>query len=124
MLPAVHLNEVPLRSCSGFHAILEGADVRVELHSSEAHGPLLTVVVDDSTLTVPEEGLTGLRTDRFCGWDEHLQRTLPYCSAARSGDGSRVYVHLIAGLGRKQHLVTWVFEEGRYLFRVEEEAVL
>ena len=55
MLPAVHLNEVHLRSCSGSHAVLEGADVRVELRSSELHGLLPTVVVDDSLLAIPEQ---------------------------------------------------------------------
>ena len=50
--------------------------------------------------------MSGLRTDRFCGWYEHLPRTLPYSSAARSDDGSRVHVQLITGEGRKQRLVT------------------
>lgn len=124
LLPDVHLNEVALRSCSGPFAVLEGADVRVELRSTDTHGLLLAVVVDDSALAIPAACVSGLRAERFCGRDDGLQRILPYCSAARSADGSRVYVHVMTGEGRKQRLITWVFEEGRYLFRVEEEAVL
>ncbi len=123
-LPDVRLTEVPLRACSGSQAVLEGADVHVELRRSETQDLQLAVVVDDSLLAIPDASVSGLRADRFCDWDDDLQRILPYCSAARSTDGSRVYVHMLAGEGRKHRLLTWVFEEGRYLFRVDEEAVL
>jgi hypothetical protein len=123
VLPMVELNEVPLRSCSTTSAELEGEDVRVEL-SSGREGLAMRVVVDGTALAFSDEGLARLRTVGFCGWDSGLQRVLPYCGAHRSRDGARVYVFLIAGEGRRQRLVTWIFEDGRYLFRVEEEAVL
>lgn len=123
VLPVVELNEVPLRSCSSTEAELESEEVHVELRSGP-QGLALRVVVDGTRLAFIDEGLAQLRTEAFCGWDAGLQRVLPYCGAYRSQDGDRVYVFLIAGEGRKQRLVTWVFEDGRYLFRVEEEAVL
>ena len=46
---------------------------------------------------------------------------LPFCRAARSTDGFRTYVHLQRGEGQRTRLVTWVFDDGRYLFRLKEK---
>ncbi|MBL8001706.1 MAG: hypothetical protein JNL05_07090 [Flavobacteriales bacterium] len=123
VLPVVELNEVPLRACSSTSAELEGEDVRVELRNGP-QGLAMRVVVDGTQLAFTDDRNAQFRSEAFCGWDAGLQRVLPYCGAYRSQDGDRVYVFLIAGEGRKQRLATWVFEDGRYLFRVEEEAVL
>jgi hypothetical protein len=124
------LIDIPLRSCSNNHAEFsaEGLFVRIEAGSmpGEAHTELsgLWIVLDDSLLHVPNTELAGLHNLRFCGFDESLQRILPYCSVSRSADGYRIYVHTQFGTGRETRVVTWVFDDGRYLFRVEDKAVL
>lgn len=124
------LNEVPLRSCSSTHAEFhdEGLLVRMEARteSGAAHTELysLRILLDDSLLQVPNTELSGLRDPRFCGFDDGLQRILPYCTVSRSVDGYRLYVHLQLGEGRETRVVTWVFDDGRYLIRVEDKAAL
>lgn len=124
------LAEVPLRSCSALHAefATEGLLVRLEAQrtSGSVHTELidLRILVDDSLLTIPNDARTGLQDPRFCGFDEGLQRILPTCSVSRSADGYRLYIHLQFGEGRETRVVTWVFDDGRYLFRVEDKAVL
>lgn len=124
------LVEVPLRSCSALHAefATDGLLVRLKADrtSSTAHMELidLRILVDDSLLTIPNDARTGLLDPRFCGFDEGLQRILPTCSVSRSADGYRLYIHLQFGEGRETRVVTWVFDDGRYLFRVEDKAVL
>jgi hypothetical protein len=82
------------------------------------------VLWDDSLLLIPAADLAGLRDPRFCSFDDGLQRILPYCSVSRSTDGYRLYVHLQLGEGRETRVVTWVFDDGHYLFRVEDKVVL
>jgi hypothetical protein len=124
------LAEVPLRSCSALHAefAADGLLVRLEAQrrSASTHTELteLRILVDDSLLTIPNDARTGLRDPRFCGFDEGLQRILATCSVSRSADGHRLYIHLQFGEGRETRVVTWVFDDGLYLFRVEDKAVL
>jgi hypothetical protein len=124
------LIEVPLRSCSSRHAEFsdQGLLVRIEARSvtGAAHPELysLRILLDDSLLQIPNADLNGLRDPRFCGFDDGLQRILPYCSVSRSADGYRLYIHLQFGEGRETRVVTWVFDDGNYLFRVEDKAVL
>jgi len=122
------LLDVPLRSCSPLHAELgcDGITVRFTARASAARVELMNfqVLQDDSLLFIPKDAYIGLEDPRFCGFDEGLQLILPYCSASRSTDGFRTYVHLQLGEGRRTRLVTWVFDDGRYLFRLEENAVL
>ncbi len=124
---AVLLN-VPLRSCSSVHAELggEGVTVRFTARPNVTHVELATlqVIQDDSLLFIPKDAYVGLRDPRFCGFDDGLQLMLPYCNASRSADGFRTYVHLQLGEGRRTRLVTWVFDDGRYLFRLDENVVL
>lgn len=120
--------DVPLRSCSPFHADLgnDGLTVRFTARPNVAHVELATLQVmqDDSMLFIPKDAYVGLEDPRFCGYDDGLQLMLPYCSASRSADGFRTYVHLQLGEGRRTRLVTWVFDDGQYLFRLDEKAVL
>ncbi|MCC7502527.1 MAG: hypothetical protein IT229_08350 [Flavobacteriales bacterium] len=122
------LLDVPLRSCSPLHAELgsDGVSVRFTASIKASHPELVTfqVIQDDSMLVIPRDAYAGLADPQFCGFDEGLQLILPYCSASRSADGFRTYVHLQLGEGRRTRLVTWVFDDGRYLFRLEENAVL
>jgi|694.fasta_scaffold85908_2 hypothetical protein len=124
------LIEVPLRSCSSTHAEFrdEGLLVRLEARTvtGAAHTELysLRILLDDSLLQIPNDEVSGLRDPRFCGFDEGLQRILPFCSVSRSADCYRLYIHLQFGEGRETRVVTWVFDDGRYLFRVEDKAVL
>lgn len=74
------------------------------------------VVQEGTVLNVP----TAAVTDVF---DLPLRRDgLPYCTVHRSRDGWRTYVHAQAGDGPTARMVTWVFENGHYLFRVVDVA--
>ena len=80
----------------------------------ESHSRLgrLEVVVDGRVVDLP----TTAWLDVF---DAPLRReTLPFALVMRSRDGVRSYVHLQAGDAHDARMVTWVFEAGRYLFRV------
>jgi len=124
------LVEVPLRSCSSIHVEFHADDVFVRLEaqrtSGAAHMELtgLRILLDGSALQLPQAQVTGLQDPRFCGFDEGLQRILPTCSVSRSADGYRLYVHLQFGEGRETRVVTWVFDDGHYLFQVEDKVVL
>jgi hypothetical protein len=124
------LIEVPLRSCSSTHAEFHADGVFVRLEAQHrpgaAHTELyrLRILQDDSLLQIPNTEMSGLRDPRLCGFDEGLRRILPYCSVSRSADGYRLYIHLQFGEGRETRVVTWVFDDGRYLFRVEDKVVL
>lgn len=139
------MDHTPLRSFSTAHLEFATADVRVRVEAFpfergswvkvrrdgrawlEDH-PLCTwgneqehlrlgrveVVVDGSVCTVPAKDVldvfdpVALRADR----PEH------WCLVARSKDGYRLYVQVLAGAGAQARVITWTFENGRYLFRV------
>ena len=119
------LLDVPLRSCSPLHAELSGHGVTVcfTARAKTSHTQLVAfhVIQNDSMLMIPKEAFAGLEDPQFCGFDEGLQLMLPFCRAARSTDGFRTCVHLQRGEGQRTRLVTWVCDDGRYLFRLKEK---
>ena len=87
---------------------------------SEEHNRLsrLELVMDGSVVDLPMNAYTDIfDAPLFTG-----DGTLMFATAARSRDGWRTYVHLQAGSGRHTQLVTWVFDDGRYLYRVVDQA--
>jgi hypothetical protein len=138
----VHL---PLRSSSASHLEFAADDIRVRLeafpfeHSSwvkkhkngslwldsepvigwglgEAHSRVsrAELVIDGLVCAVPASELLDVFDPRALASSspEH------WCFAARSKDGYRVYLQVLAGAGEQARSVTWVFEYGEYLFRV------
>ncbi len=86
----------------------------------EEHNRLSRVelVLDGSVIDLPTNAYTDIfDAPLFAG-----EGTVMFATAARSRDGWRTYVHLQAGSGRHAQLVTWVFDDGRYLFRVVDQA--
>ena len=52
-------------------------------------------------------------------FDPPLRRDgLPFAAVMRSRDERRIYVHLQSGDAADARMVTWVFEDGAYLYRV------
>lgn len=140
------LVELPLRSCSPVHVEFATSDIRVRLERypftrahhtrtvqgrrtllgrpvvgwdpEAAHERLarMEVVVDGQVLEVPTEAVIDVFDPRFC--TPASDRMVRFVAAARSLDGWRVHVQVLAGAGPEARLVTWVFEDGRYLFRI------
>ena len=97
--------------------ILEGQHI-LGWSPAETHLRLsrLEVVVDGCVALVP----TGSWVDVF---DAPLRRDdLLFASTMRSADGRRFYVHLQAGDAADARMVTWVFEDGTFLYRVVDPA--
>lgn len=84
----------------------------------EGHTRLSRVelVLDGLVTEVPEAAFTDLFDPRLC--EPGPIAPLRFATAARSADGWRVYVLAQIGQGDQALLVTWVFEDGRYLYRV------
>lgn len=74
------------------------------------------LVLDGLVTEVPEAAFTDLFDPRLC--EPGPIAPLRFATAARSADGWRVYVLAQIGQGDQTLLVTWVFEDGRYLYRV------
>ena len=92
--------------------------VLVGWSSGASHARLsrVEVVLDGAVVDLPTEAYTDV-------FDAPLLRDgLPYVLAARSQDGARTYLHLQAGEGTDARLITWVVQNGRYLFRVVDKA--
>jgi hypothetical protein len=138
----VHL---PLRSSSPLHIEFAAADVRVRLeafpyeHSAwvkkrkdgslwleqrpviswgndEQHMRLsrAEIVVDGIIRAVPSSEFLDV-FDPIATTSEYPEH---WCTVARSKDGSRLYLQVLAGAGSHARCITWVFEHGEYLFRV------
>ena len=78
----------------------------------------MELVMDGNVIDLPMKDFT----DIFDAPLSTGEGTLMFATAARSRDGWRTYVHVQAGSGRHAQLVTWVFDDGRYLFRVVDQA--
>lgn len=148
--PANTLQQLPLRSCSEGHVDFFDGSVRVRIESqvfdhpawvqSSASGarlekaPILgwtpngshrrlsrlEVVIDGLNIPIPLEAYHDLFDALLCSDDA----TVRYAQAARSNDGWRIYVHAQVGEGRNAVLVTWLFEDGHYRYRVVDRSVL
>jgi len=92
---------------------LEGVEVR-GWTPSETHCRLsrLELVLDGAVVDIPAEAWLDV-------FDAPLRREeLTFASVMRSRDGWRTYVHLQAGDAADARMITWVIEDGTYLFRV------
>lgn len=92
---------------------LEGEEVR-GWSPADTHSRLgrLEVVLDGAVVDIPAEAWLDV-------FDAPLRREeLMFASIMRSRDGSRTYVHLQAGDAADARMITWVIEDGEYLFRV------
>ncbi len=148
--PSNTLQQLPLRSCSEGHVDFFDGSVRVRIESqvfdhpawvqSSANGarlekaPILgwtpngthrrlsrlEVVIDGLNIPIPLAAFHDLFDAPLCSEDA----TLHYAQAARSNDGWRIYVHAQVGEGRNAALVTWLFEDGQYHYRIVDRAVL
>lgn len=144
------LNELALRTSTAGAVEFYGGGIRVRLEAQPfEHGSWVkrsrgnTVLEGRPILGWPRSTTQreGLRMSRlevvWDGWvaqvpvqayddlfDPLLQQEdgARYVLAARSADGWRLYVHAQIGEGAEARLVTWVFEDGRYLFRVIDRA--
>jgi hypothetical protein len=76
----------------------------------------MEVVLDGHVLDLPVAAFTDLFDPRLC--EPGPTAPLQYATVARSTDGWRLYVLAQIGEGPEARMVTWVFEDGRYLFRV------
>lgn len=141
------LHELALRSWSATHCEFTAKDIRVRIEAQpferakwiisddhkghvlerapimgwsnvEAHTRMSRVelVLDGMVTEVPGTAFTDLFDPPLCG--PGPLAPLRFATAARSDDGWRVYVLAQVGQGDQARLVTWVFEDGRYLFRV------
>lgn len=141
------LSEVPLRSWSPLHSEFaeEGLRVRIEaqpfLHPEQVTGDRtrgftlegrraigwtpggahdrisrVELVLDGAVAEVPEDAFTDLFDLQACA--PGPVAPLRFATVARSTDGWRIYVLAQVGEGDQTRLVTWVFEDGRYRFRV------
>jgi hypothetical protein len=139
------LIRLPLRSSSPLHVEFANADVRVRLEafpfvhpgwvkkkkdgtlrlddqpviswgSDEQHTRLsrAEVVVDGLVCAVPASELLDV-FDPIATTSDFPEH---WCIAARSKDGYRIYLQVLAGAGKHARSVTWVFDDGEYLFRV------
>lgn len=99
------------------HALLDGVPM-IGWWTDAAHMRLskVEVVVDGLVLSPPVESTIDVFAPRPC--EAYGNRVLQFSSVARSRDGYRIYVQVLAGQGEQARLVTWVFEEGHYLCRV------
>lgn len=141
------LQEVPLRSGSALFSEFAADGIRVRLEAQpfphpawvkgnthqgyrlerspilgwspgDGHTRLSRVelVLDGLVTEVPEAAFTDLFDPRLC--EPGPTAPLRFATAARSADGWRVYILAQVGQGDQALLVTWVFEDGRYLYRV------
>lgn len=140
------LLEIPLRSWSTIHAEFASDDLRVRLERYPFHraGDMRTsagrrqlfgrpvigwdpaadhqrlsrmeVVLDGMVCEVPVDQVVDVFDPRFC--IGATDKPIRFVSAARSRDGWRVHVQILAGAGPEACLVTWVFEDGSYQYRV------
>jgi hypothetical protein len=99
------------------HRLLEGWPV-LGWDASASHARITRVelVIDGAVLAPPTDMVTDVFDPQPCGSFEG--RVIPYALMARSADGWRTYIQVLAGSGADAALVTWVFEDGAYLFRV------
>lgn len=138
----VLMNRLPLRSASALHVELFGSGLRVRLEVQPFvagreiertrsgyrfdREPILgwepgayhtrvsrvELVSDGIVCQVPTTAFMDL-FDMGLDADGHL-----WAQAARSADGYRSYVLVQVGEGHNARAITWVFDDGRYLFRV------
>lgn len=136
------LFELPVRSHSSGHVEFATDDLRIRLErfptdrAQRRYGPgrrpamagdpqsldqrlaRLEVVVDGLVLAPPLDAVIDVFDPHFCV--PHHDRFIRFATAVRSADGWRILVQVLAGNGPEARLVTWVFENDRYLFRVED----
>ncbi|MFT3885366.1 MAG: hypothetical protein QM724_08040 [Flavobacteriales bacterium] len=74
------------------------------------------LVLDGRVVDMPVDAYTDLFDPHLC--EAGPASPLLYATAARSLDGWRIYVLAQMGEGAEARMVTWVFEDGRYLCRV------
>ena len=86
--------------------------------SGEDHTRLarLEVVWDGLVVEVPVAEVIDVFDARFC--EAVRTGTVRFTTVVRSADGHRLHVQVLAGAGPEARLITWVFEEGRYVMRV------
>lgn len=140
------LLDIPLRSWSTMHAEFASDELRVRLERYPFHraGDMrmsagrrqlfgrsvigwdpaaehqrlarLEVVLDGSVCEVPVNDVVDVFDPRFCSGS--ADRPVRFVAVARSRDGWRLHVQVLAGAGAEARLVTWVFEDGNYRYRV------
>lgn len=139
------LRELPLRNGSSLLAEFAGEGIRVRLEAQPFPRPefvqrkgrfmlegmpihgwtigtqhnrmsRVELVLDGVVTEVPETAFTDLFDVRLC--EDGPSGPLHFALAARSVDGWRTYVLVQAGQGKEACLVTWVFEDGKYLYRM------
>lgn len=140
----VPLEDLPVRSCSLGHIEFFGDGVRVRIETQpfdhpeqvkrsrgayrtegslvlgwsamEQHRRMsrVEVVIDGVVVDIPVSAFTDLFDPPLCA-DAGAQL---FASAVRSRDSWRTYVSAQVGDGGEARWVTWVIEDGRYLFRV------
>jgi hypothetical protein len=135
----------PLRSSSPLHVEFASGDVRIRLEAFPFEHPAWVKKRKDGSLWLDQQTLISWGNDEqhvrlsraevvidglVCAVpaEEFLDvfdpiamtsdRPEHWCIAARSKDGYRMYLQVLAGSGKHARSVTWVFEDGEYLFRV------
>jgi hypothetical protein len=143
-LPASSLQDIPFRSSSPQHVEFfgDGIRLRIETHLFDhaswvqrkrtgfflEHAPVVgwtpgdqhsrlsrvELIMDGTVVELPLDAFTDLFDLPLCSADGSVR----FARVCRSRDGWRTYVHVQAGEDEHIALVTWVFEDGRYLYRV------